>query len=108
MPVALWTETSLDQNITFMLFDDIESHHEYYSVEKTTQPVLRSSLAELYFKRQDRNWSPLNITSVGRQRYRLSTDDRSLPNIRTSVNGHNIFKPFKSRHSADDIIDEVV
>lgn len=91
-----------------MLFDDIESHHEYYTVEKPTQPVLRSSLAGPFYKRQDRNWLPLNIASVGRQRYRLSTEDRSLANIRTSVNGHNIFKPFKTRHSADDIIDEVV
>ncbi len=108
MSVAIWTKTSVDQNIIFMLFDDIESEHEYNSLETTIQPVLRSSFAGPYYKRQDRNWLPLNITSAGRQRYRLSTGDKVISNVRISVNGQNIFKPFKSRYSADDIIKEVV
>jgi hypothetical protein len=89
-----------------MLFDEIESKHEYNSFETTAQPVLRSSLAGPYYKRQDRTWSPLNLTSAGRQRYRLSTDDSRLIDkvVRTSVNGHNIFKPFKTRHSVDEVV----
>jgi hypothetical protein len=96
-----------------MLLDEIESESEYNSLEANTQPVFRSSLSPSYYKRQDRTWLPFSITSAGKQCYRLSIQDprftnKVSSNIRTSIQGHSIFKPFKSRPSTDDIIDEVV
>jgi len=92
-----------------MLLDEIESENEYNSLETPSVPVLRSTP---YIKRQDRVWSPISLHLVGKQCYRFSNEEYSRSdkvgsNVRASVHGHNIFRQFKSRHSADHIIEEV-
>jgi hypothetical protein len=93
-----------------MLLDEIESENEYNSLETPSVPVLRSTP---YIKRQDRVWSPISLHLVGKQFYRFSNEEYSRSdkvgsNVRASVHGHNIFRQFKSRHSADQIIIEEV